>query len=423
MMPTSRMSHFLVLLLLPALAAVPEQPAEPIAIQAGTLGIEPDWLPGVAEWIEQQAKEFAAAHPGIKVDLIGLDAPSRNSLPIEENALLARNVVGIDSVSGYEAAWLAARGDIVALESFQPDPGFRKEDFFDNLWPPVVFDGKTWAVPFVVAPLVFAYRTDIFNAARIGGPPETWEALAQCLAELAAAEGLPEEICQLHVDDVAQTALTMLVQQGALMRDGQFAPEISHIARALSVVEAIERNRRETFQYGRQDLGQAAMVVGSPGTLNEIPRASRAKFRIAPLPSWEKDVQFPYQAIYLAVRSASPEYEKASWEFVKWLTRAGAPAPVAPAAMFCRKSPLEQQNSQFQEPHRLGESLPKMVDYGPNNLMGRRRRLDEVASAIERAFGSGDGLNLTQFEQELGEINGRLAPIAPPSRAPYALYR
>jgi ABC-type glycerol-3-phosphate transport system substrate-binding protein len=414
---------FLLLLLLPAVCL-----AAPITIQAGSLGIDEDWCPGVPEWFAQQAAAFTAANPAINVDLLGLGEPSRARLSIQDVPVLARNIVGIDAVSGYEAAWLASRGDIVPIDQFLPDPEFNKNDFYDNIWPPVAFDGKTWAVPFVVAPLVFLYRTDLLQTAGFTQPPKTWEELLACAKTVAATPGMPDGLRPLHTPDIEQIVLTMLIQQGAgLMRDNKFDPVIDRIAEAIQLARPL--GSLGAYQYRDDNLDLTAMIIGSPGLVNEIPRATRPKWRLATLPTSANNVQAPYQAIYLAVRSATPEYEAASWQFIKWLVRPDAPLPAAFVSMPCRKSFAEKLAAEpaagylFQDMQLLWASLGQIQDYGPNNLLNRRDALETLADAAGQLFQPGQDQSQPAYGEILLKANNQLTPIAPPSRAPYALYR
>lgn len=412
------------LLLLPALSF-----ADPITIQAGSLGINEDWCPGVPEWFTQQAASFTAANPDINVDLLGLGEPSRDRLPIQDVPVLARNVIGIDAVSGYEAAWLVSRGDIVPIDGFLPDPEFNKDDFYDNLWPPVTFDGKIWAVPLVAAPLLFAYRTDLLQTAGVTQPPKTWEDLLACATAVAANTSMPAGLRPLYTDDIEQVILTMLIQQGdGLMRDNKFDVAIDQINEAIQLARPILSMDADRYR-GDRSLDLAAMVIGSPGLINDIPRATRPKWRLAPLPTSGKNIQAPYQVIYLAVRSATPEYQTASWKFIKWLLRTDAPLPASPVPMPCRKSFAQKIASEnpaaylFQDIQLLWTSIGQIQDYGPNNLFNRRDALETLADAAGQLFESPQNQSLPEYSEILLKANNQLTPIDPPSRAPYALYR
>jgi len=410
-------STALFLLLLPALCS-----AAPITIQAGSLGINETWCPGVTEWFAQQAASFTAAYPAINIDLLGLGKPSRDRLPIEDLPVLARNIVGIDAVSGYETAWLASRGDIVPIDQFLPDPEFNKDDFYDNLWPPVTFDGKTWAVPLVAAPLIFVYRTDLLQTAGFTQPPKTWDELLECAGRIAATPGMPNGLRPLYTSDIEQLVLSILIQQGGpLMRDNKFDPLIDRLTEHVKLVQALfsfNANR-----YRGESLDLAAMIIGSPGLINQISRATRAKFRLAPIPTSGNNIQAPYQIIYLAVRAARPEYQTASWQFIKWLVRPDAPLPASLVPMPCRKSFAQNADLLFQDVQLLWTSLGQLQDYGPNNLLNRRKALESLAEAAAQLLQSEQNQAQPSYTEILANANKQLTPIDPPSRPPYALYR
>jgi hypothetical protein len=273
----------------------------------------------------------------------------------------------------------------------------------------------------VGAPLVFVYRPDLLEKAGFREPPATWADLAACARAVAGTGGMPEGLQALYVEDVEQVVLTILVQQGdGLMRDNGFAPVFERVGETMDAVRPLL-----SFSGGgrREDnIELAAMAIGSPGFLNEIPRGMRSKWRIAPLPSSGKQVQSPYQMTYLAVRSAGPAYEAASWEFVKWLVRADAPRPGAVAGLGCRKSFAPGDEYLFQGIEHLWASLGQIVDYGPNNLMNRRAGLETLADAVEGLF-EGRRNSSPGYGEILSKANGLMTVIHAPSRPAYALYR
>jgi len=399
------------LLLLSALCA-----AEPITIQAGSLGINETWCPGVADWFAQQATAFSDTYPAINIDLLGLGKPSRDRLPIQDVPVLARNIVGIDALSGYEAAWLAARGDIVPIDQFLPDPDFNKDDFYDNLWPPVTFDGKIWAVPLVAAPLLFVYRTDLLQTAGFSQPPKTWGEFIDCARAVATTPGMPSGLRPLYARDIEQIVLTMLIQQGGdLIHLNKFDPLIDRLTELAKPAQALAA--LTTGRYPGESLDLNAMIIGSPGLINQISRTTRAKYRIAPLPTSGNNVQVPYQLIYLAVRAAKPEYQAASWQFIKWLVRTDAPLPPSLVPMPCRKSFTQNAGLLFQDAQLLWTSLAQLHDYGPNNLINRRKALETFADAAGQLFQSEQNQAQPSYTEILAKANNQLTPIDPPPRA------
>ncbi|MCX5768878.1 MAG: extracellular solute-binding protein [Candidatus Hydrogenedentes bacterium] len=404
----------LLLFLLPALCS-----AEPITIQAGSLGVNEDWCPAIPDWFAQQAASFTAANPAINVDLLGIAGPARDQLPIQDIPVLARNIVGIDALSGYDAAWLATRGDIVPIDDFLPDPQFNKDDFYDNLWPPVTVDGKIWAVPLVASPLVFLYRTDLFQTAGIAGPPKTWDELVACARAVATTPGMPSGLRPLYAPDIEQIVLTMLIQQGGdLIHDNKFDPLIDRLTELAKPAQALDAFT--AGQYPGESLDLNAMIIGSPGLINKISRATRAKWRLAPLPTSARNIQVPYQIVYLAVRSAKPEYQAASWQFIKWLVRPDAPRPASLIPMPCRKSfaeNLAKQNTAdylFQDVQLLWTSLGQLQDYGPNNLFNRRQALESIAQSAGQLLQPRQAQASTDYAEILQKVNSQLDPIGPP---------
>ncbi len=116
-----------------------------VTIEVGMLGASDK--DGAEEWFMGELRAFREAHPNIGVTTLAIGGPSRYERRVESMPALAKNVIGIDGWSGYEAAYLASRDLIVPLDDYLLDPSFDLDAFPENLFDAVTYNGKVWGIP------------------------------------------------------------------------------------------------------------------------------------------------------------------------------------------------------------------------------------------------------------------------------------
>ena len=309
---------------------------EPVTIEVGTLSAEDG-----DGWILSQIHSFEKAHPEINIRYFAIGKPSRDEVRIEDLPELALNVVGVRSDMGYEVGYLAERGLIVPIDSFLPDPEFHFADFFPNIWDAVTYQGHRWGVPFLASSVVFILDWNLFERAGIPDPPKTWDEVLDQIPKLTRDSDGDGEIDEwgfrLGMRGSYDTHMfflwmTMVLQQGGtVMSQGRF--DLSHpsLHRAYEALRRLQEspgshtdNRK--FKTSAGDLRtRYGMQIAPSYFLN--PLMKQHNYRIVHWPTFGKKVVLDERRHYLVIRKSTPEKEKASWEFLKWVTRKNAEHP------------------------------------------------------------------------------------------------
>lgn len=334
-----------------------------VSIEVGTVAAEE-----AGEWMMQETRSLMQSHPGISVFTFGLKEPTRSRLPLHEIPVLAANVIGIDSARGDEIPYLVSRGLIVPIDKFLPDPDFEIERIYPNLWDSVTYQGQRWGVPYMCRTLVLACDWELFEEARIDSPPETWEEFLDCAKRLTKGAdsagrppqwgfrlGLRRTDKNLHLFALW---ITMILQKGGyVMKDGRFdlthpalkeAYDFLHELKDRSGV-ALEDNR-DLITVRRDRDVRFAMHLIKCGDIRFLGTRFRAvaetqRFQLVPLPTFGSPVSFKDKSLYLSIRKSTPEKERASWEFLKWISRPDISfPPKIEAVSVCCRDDYSQRN-------------------------------------------------------------------------------
>jgi len=118
---------------------------------------------------EKQLKDFEKEHPEITVKLIrDNDSSYYDKLTTQITGGKGPDVVRVEPPRASQfiaAGWALPLGDAAGSAS----------DYFASSLESVTQDGELYGVPVDVSALALFYRTDLFEAAGIDGPPATWD--------------------------------------------------------------------------------------------------------------------------------------------------------------------------------------------------------------------------------------------------------
>jgi ABC-type glycerol-3-phosphate transport system substrate-binding protein len=398
---------------------------------------------GATKWITGEIEKFASVHQIYSVSMLNIDEPKRWYVAIENLPALPRNVFSISSMAGYEPMYLAIRDEIVPVDDFLPDPSFEKEDFYEALWEPVTYDGKTWGVPWCSDPRMLLCDWKMFEEEGISEPPRTWAELLEMAGRLTKDTDGDGQIDQWgfrinDVDEVDFLMITMVLQNGGSLFSGMDLDATDPVLReAIAYVQRlIDSGYAKIYPYRPMPNERFAMEFGSAWFLNYVDEnpppqyvGREQEFRIVSLPTDGKDIQLNYSTLYLSIRRSTPEQEAASWELVKWLTRRDVTLPSVWGGYPCRKDFIEREDfkaartKSFPNLELAYELNGKLADYGPNNvqnLFWAWQVLFEqhVDIAIQRATSIDNALRMGQEK-----ANDLLKVIPAPRPHAYALYK
>jgi ABC-type glycerol-3-phosphate transport system substrate-binding protein len=412
-------------------------PDNSVTIQVGTL-TAPD---GSESWFQSEIEAFVRSHPGTHVDTVAMSDPQRFETPIEELPGLARNVIGIDSRSGYETELLVEQDLLVPIDDFLPDSAFSKNDFFENYWDAVTYKGKIWGVPWAVEFYFLAYNASVFRNEGVStGPPQTWDAFKTLSLQLTKdtdADGKPDRIGQ-HTPTQDSTLGFIIASYyhqigGTTFVDGRIVLEAGAISQAFEFGNLLytcwgnsNHDRRTPGEIFSSSPKMYAMYILPSKMLPLL--LQNPDFLPAALPRVEPGAKAGVapRRLYFAIRRSTPNEEKASWEFVKWMSRPDVAIPNNWTGYPCRKDIFKRQTTNNQAKNnaaRLSEVLAATAfedDY--EHPIGSR------FAALNKAYGAlapllenyRDSTTLVQRAQDLG--NSTIASIPHPHTKRFELY-
>ncbi|AUS78156.1 ABC transporter substrate-binding protein [Actinoalloteichus sp. AHMU CJ021] len=125
------------------------------------------WLTGMDRYVAA----FNAAQREVHVELSVIAAGLDGGYAQQTNAIRARNAPDILHVEYQGLIQVLATG---GLRDITDDMSDLAEGYSDAAWRGVRPDGRTWAVPMDLAPMVFYYRADLFDRHGIA-VPRTWD--------------------------------------------------------------------------------------------------------------------------------------------------------------------------------------------------------------------------------------------------------
>jgi len=167
---------------------------------------------------KQLLPRFEAAHPGVKVNTQYISwSHLDEKLTISFAGGVAPDVfqVGAEYVGG-----LAYRGMAEPLDAYITK--WRKaDDYFPASWNTCVYRGRVYGLPYLSAPRVLLYRKDLFRAAGLDRPPETWEELAEAAERMTVRRGPITDMAGMNLPVSWQIFVEFLWENAGQIFDGQ----------------------------------------------------------------------------------------------------------------------------------------------------------------------------------------------------------
>ncbi|HUW61268.1 MAG TPA: extracellular solute-binding protein [Candidatus Bathyarchaeia archaeon] len=397
------------------------QPAR-VSIEVGMLGLSN--IRGAEAWFAEEIAAFENAHPEIDVTTLAIASPNKRERSIVNMPALARNVVGVNSLLGGEAAWLASRGHIVPIDKFLPDDELPLDAFPANLFDAVKFGGKIWAVPWCTEHVLLACNWPLFEQEGITRPPETWDEFttyAQRLTKDTNGDGQTDQwgVSVVSYDIIGFIAMTLVMQ-----KDGRLFNKTGIDLSSPSVPEALGMIQ----QWMEAGVVSEAMSAGMWFGKKEHIQNLNQNYRLAPLPTWGRKAVCNNETDYLVIRKSTPEEEKASWEFVKWISRKDISMPQTWAGYPCRIDFAERKDFKAIADN-FGGTLSLIYtqnalvhDPGPPNFLNRNLALEHVMGYLNRAM-TGEGNYESLMTIATQEANQLIEVVPDPADAAVNLYK
>lgn len=191
---------------------------------ASTAGTVTWWVP---DWDYDEAttivEQFEQEHPDITVELVqttGDTVANRTSVALDSG-----NVPDVITESIARVRTYADKGQLADLSGLYGDE-MPVDDFAPGLVDSLTFDGGTYAVPYRWATNALVYNPELFEAAGIDGPPETWAEFEEDAKLLTNGDVVGTAWPMLgNPGDLTLRFLDFAISDGATITDG--APQLT----------------------------------------------------------------------------------------------------------------------------------------------------------------------------------------------------
>jgi len=130
-------------------------------------------LPGELAINQELCRQFEAQHPSLTVEVI--NEPGLRAMDKLQTMVAAGNPPDVMSIHGAYFMPMAANGSLLDLGPFvEEDKGFGLADFYPQLVEQCRYRGRLYSLPRYTSVYVLFYNKDLFDAAGLPYPDESW---------------------------------------------------------------------------------------------------------------------------------------------------------------------------------------------------------------------------------------------------------
>lgn len=292
--------------------------------------------------IEQLISEFEAEHPNIKIKAQppqGAAMASGNIVGSVQTQLLAGNPPDVAQISydalEYMATQIGAKpiSDLVSEEELQEAFG-GAHPMHERARVLGDWDGKTYGMPYVFSTPVLFYNATALQAAGIEGEPnlKTWDDVEKVAKQVSAKSGKPSFDLACVNKGGAWCMQGIFKSNGAevLSEDrgsiGFGSTEASATVERFARMEkaGVLRNADLQGQMEGFAKGDTAMAINSSALQGMFMQGAKAggwELAAAPMPQFPGKEAVPTNSgSALFILSDDPAKQRASWEFIKFMT-------------------------------------------------------------------------------------------------------
>jgi len=286
-----------------------------------------------AEALTAQAKEWNAAHPTEKVNLV-FNGGNDNALQKTVAGFTAGNYPDVAYEFGSSVSPLSRQPKLVDLTERVKAPDVRWDDFFVAERDAGTVDGKVVGVPALVDNLALVYNKDLFAKAGVAEPTESWSWQDFRDAAKRLSDPATKTFGWAYVNDGSEDTvwryLAMLWQAGGdLLTADNTKPAFDSPA-GLAALQQLKdmavTDKSVYLDQGNQNYlnlfnaGQVGMLWTGPWDLSSV--NSDVRYGVTLLPGYRGDHQtIAGPDLYLLFDHSGAKTDTA-WKFVTWLTSA-----------------------------------------------------------------------------------------------------
>jgi len=218
-------------------------------------------------------------------------------------------------------------GNYKILDYMNGPDGLDKDDFWPVLWDYNVYGGKIASLPFNNSTPVLYYNKDLMKKAGLdpNKPPQTWDELkaqARQIRDKLTAEG----VIPINFDSPDWMLKAFILQNGGKIMnadstDVAFASPEGYEAMTFWKSLIDEKLMPPARHKGVSDVfigGKIAFMYSSTGNVGKVASGAKFDWGTAFLPK-NKKYAVTVGGAALALFPSTPEKEKATWTFLKWL--------------------------------------------------------------------------------------------------------
>ncbi len=331
--------------------------------------------------------EFNKTHPDIKVvpTFKGVTDNTKDKYKNSYNILFQQLLISISTQSPPDVSQVYENwtSQFVQIKSITPLENVAEKEFTEKELPDFIptfleankEDGKLWSLPFNKSIYVLYYNKYMFSKAGLK-PPTNWEEVREAAKKLTqkTSSGKTTHYGISFKADVDTFSVILLSRGGTLLEGNKKATFNGEegektIKYLQSLIE--DGSALVSFEPQKDFLeGKCAMYVDTSSGISNLERHISFEYGVAPCPSDKGKILFA--GTNLAIFSASSqEKQKASWEFIKWLTNTENTAKWSMETGYLpvRNSAIESKSYQEflsqNEKHKIGIDELNMATVAP----------------------------------------------------------
>lgn len=286
----------------------------------------------LANIIGRMCDEFNAAHSGIQVEPIYTG---------DYTQTLQRVITGHNSNNPGDVAMVSIAGiwqladdkAIIPLTDLIASEGGTA--FTGRFWPGYMQDcmagNVPYGIPYQKSVLLFYYNKDMFREAGLdpGKAPATWAELRSYAEKLTVKSGGQTTRYGVELDTGGWGMSNFVLQNGGKLQNAQGNEVYLNTREAREAVEFVKGMVDAGLSPASRTTGSAAadfvagasaMLYNSSGSLSFIRDSAKFEWGAAALPINTTRAGTTGGGQFVICSGASAERQKASWEFIKWMT-------------------------------------------------------------------------------------------------------
>ena len=285
--------------------------------------------------IDQLVKEFNESQKDIEVTAVYAGNYDQ-TMQKAQTAFMSGNPPEIAILRTTSVLNLIHMGAIVPLNDFIKKAGGDTYlgDFYPAFIDSVRKNGKVWGIPYQISTPLFYYNKEMLKEAGLdpGRPPEDWNSLVTSSEKLTKRDAKGNVVRYgLGFPDDNQ----WMLQSWALTNGGDLADETGTqvffdtkpVIVSLQMWVKLVHEKQVAIRhraYGKLGsdfiAGQVAMMYNSTGSLSFVRKSAKFDFGVGYLPKNKRNA-VPLGGAHLFVfKKTSDAKQKASWEFIQWLS-------------------------------------------------------------------------------------------------------